>query len=108
LFPALNDSIIVITSLVEKTISDKGMGIEIFPNPANDDVITIKPKYSSIDQSCLIYLYDSRGLLIDQRKLSGLSKDGYKYSIQGINSGIYLIKVEDSNHSYSKKLIINH
>jgi hypothetical protein len=108
LLPALNDSIMIATSLVEKTIFEKGMGIEIFPNPANDDLITIKPKYRSIDQSCLINLYDSRGLLIEQKKLSGLSKDGYKYSIQGLNSGIYLIQVEDSNHSFSKKLIVNH
>ena len=107
LFPALNDSIIVLTSLVENSMMNKAMGIEIFPNPVNDDIVTIKPRYNSIDHSCLVYIYDSSGLLINQQKLSGLSKDGYKYSVQGLHSGIYLIKVEDANHSYSKKLIVN-
>jgi len=107
LFPALNDSIVVLTSLAEPSIFSNDMGVEIFPNPVNDDLITIRPKYNSIEQSCFMYLYDSRGLLIDQKRLTGLTKDGYKYSVLGLNSGIYLIKVEDSIHSYSKKLIVN-
>lgn len=107
LFPALNDSINVLTSIEEKLAINNIGALDIFPNPINNGVLKIKPRYNSIEQSCLVYLYDLRGVLIEQRKISGSSKDGYNYSIGGIEKGMYLIQVVESNHTYTKKIIFN-
>ena len=107
LFPALNDSVSAPSSLKDIVILEKNNGIDIFPNPLTDEILTIKPKVK-MEQNCVISLYDSRGVLLEQRKVGVVSKDGYQFSMQGIASGIYLIKIEDAAHSFSKKLIVNH
>jgi hypothetical protein len=108
LFPALNDSIIIVTSLKNDIATGKNNGIDLFPNPVNTDFVTLKSKYIDIDKPCTVSIFDTKGLLIDQKRIAGISKEGFKYSVQGLNNGIYLIKIEDSEHTFINKLIVNH
>ena len=108
LFPALNDSIIVVTSLKEGLVVAKDAGIDVYPNPVNHDIITLKLRNGVMDQSCIISLYNSQGKLVSQSEMPNLTDAGYQFSVKGVLSGMYLVKIEDSKQSYSRKIIINH
>ena len=108
LFPSLNDSIIVITSIEEHLAYVNDQAVDIYPNPVSTDYVTLKSRDGALDKPCIVSLFDTKGLMIDQKKVVGISKDGFKYSVQGLNNGIYLVKIEDSNHIFINKLIVNH
>lgn len=74
--------------------------LEIFPNPAHGEEITISLPASG---KSAIRLLDSTGRIV--RTFQG-NEASIKLDIQGINNGLYLIRAEQDNITYTRKLIV--
>ncbi len=75
--------------------------IKIYPNPANTFLFIKVPAEASLN------LLDITGRLIYTK--TAISEDNtYRLDVQDLNSGIYLVKIEDGNLTIVKKVIIRH
>jgi hypothetical protein len=76
-------------------------GISVYPNPASDKVILELKKYSS-QVKPVISIYNIQGQALFQQTLQ---KDRTELDIHGLEKGVYLIKVTDSNVTEFTKLV---
>lgn len=73
--------------------------LSIFPNPANDGLVTIKSSLSGVKN---VELFDIMGRSVLSRELNSEVLD-----VHSVGSGIYLLKVSMENRSSTFKLVIN-
>ncbi|WGF93219.1 T9SS type A sorting domain-containing protein [Aequorivita marisscotiae] len=71
----------------------------LFPNPATKGVVNIRSATQGIKN---ISIYDVLGKLVLKTALRGEILD-----ISKLNSGVYIFKIEQGNHSATKKLVVN-
>jgi len=108
-FPALNDSIMIATSLKEMLNTLNNSGIEIYPNPVDAEFVTIKSIDIDWAKNCNVSLFNMQGIAVRNQMVNNLSKQAFRYNIEGIESGVYLININDQNQSITKRIIIiNH
>ncbi len=80
----------MVTSLSERLASDQ---LQLFPNPVGYGSLTIGfPQ--SLTGDVNIQLYDSYGKKVD-RKLMHLDGNTQQFPVEGLNPGVYILKVED-------------
>jgi len=80
--------------------------IELFPNPASD-MLRIK---NSIELSNLNFIefYNVLGDKVLEYPVNANNNiDNYEFNVQGLNSGIYIIKLYSNSASYSVRMVKN-
>ena len=82
-------------------VSNESKDFNIYPNPAND-FITIQFPYSIENAS--IYVYNSLGQNVLEKKLSNNTS---KISLEELESGVYIYKIEANNFSKTGKISKN-
>ncbi len=87
-----------LTSAINK-IQDSG-ALEVFPNPAHGDQITVLFPASG---KSTVRLLDVTGKVV--RTFQG-TEASLKLNISGISNGLYLIRAEQDNSIYTRKLIV--
>ncbi|MFY7670573.1 T9SS type A sorting domain-containing protein [Tenacibaculum sp. MEBiC06402] len=85
---------------VQDEIPINSNNINLFPNPALND-ITVVSKDKSIIQN--VSLYTIAGQLVFKKDVSDYQ---FNTSINQLNSGIYIVRVKTASTSYIKKLIV--
>lgn len=80
-------------------ISDSGFGIEVFPNPSNGE-ITIRSEVFGDKVS--VEIYNSIGQLVKEDRMASST---VKLSLQGLNSGLYYIKLREANRQQVVRLV---
>lgn len=84
----------------------KGADISIYPNPVNEQLNVSFD--SEPNKQINITILDSRGRVIEQRKLKAVGgKQQEKFDIRNITSGQYLLKINTSQQEVVKKIIIS-
>ncbi|MFC1731099.1 FISUMP domain-containing protein [candidate division KSB1 bacterium] len=82
-----------------------GNDMQIYPNPMTGSC-TIDFKATAKGKTT-IELYDIKGTRILQLQ-EFLCKGPHTYSLSGIGSGIYMLKVESDKYAYTAKIVSNH
>ncbi|NBC57585.1 MAG: T9SS type A sorting domain-containing protein, partial [Bacteroidetes bacterium] len=77
--------------------------LKLYPNPA-EDILTIESLGGSIGRANL-KIFDMNGRLIINKPLD--FNQVQNLNVSSLNSGVYLIKIENTSVDISKKLIIN-
>ncbi|MBK6784338.1 MAG: T9SS type A sorting domain-containing protein [Saprospiraceae bacterium] len=86
--------------LINATNQEKPDKMQIFPNPANENVYVINTgKYKDIDISILNAVGET--ILIQKSKV----ENGYELHTSGLSPGVYLIKIRKDNVISSYKLV---
>ena len=85
--------------IVEKSADHPGMAV--YPNPASDKVIIELRKYSSLEKP-VVSIYDMQGQVLFQQTLW---KDRTEFDIRGLENGVYLVKLTDTNLTEFTKLV---
>jgi hypothetical protein len=101
----LNDSIAAPNSLNEIQ-SSNNHNLTVFPNPAGAEILTIKNANHKFSNSSYIEVFDGKGLLIESTPVVLNTPNSFTHNFSNYTSGIYLIKVTDSSHSFIQKIII--
>ncbi len=77
-------------------------GVVIYPNPAHSE-LTIQLPGEMLSENTTIELFNLNGMLMMKSKpVSVLSR----FEINYLNSGLYLVKIQNNDHLILKKLII--
>jgi len=87
---------IVSTNSVEDVVSEN---IEIYPNPAKD-LVTINSDNEIIE---FVSIYNIKGEVVLHEELN---KHQSLINISGLSAGVYILKIEISNFSYKKRLVV--
>jgi len=77
--------------------------IKIYPNPATD-ILWIDGTELHIKKNSEVQLYNSLGKKVLTGKLN--NSDRNYLNIKSLTKGIYLLKIQNSDHSFTQKLII--
>ncbi|MCW3071112.1 MAG: hypothetical protein JWO44_1002 [Bacteroidetes bacterium] len=88
---------------IEEEMLDKY--ISVYPNPANSS-IEISLDEQLTKGAVEVKIYDLFGRLLSTKSSSAVS--GLKLDVQEIPSGIYLLTILADDHSYSKRVVIEH
>jgi hypothetical protein len=75
-------------------------GFLLYPNPANSN-ITIN--YKPLSKNYSLKMYDATGRLI--KVIEKIDQEELTIPIEALNSGIYLINLQDGNNSLTKRFI---
>lgn len=79
--------------------------IDIFPNPCNDKInISFKSNFS-ISNYLNIDIYSMQGKKVFDKKISDMFINNIKIDVSGINSGLYFIKIYNSDLIFIDKFI---
>ena len=82
------------------------LDLSVFPNPANESVtLEFGQSYSN---SLRIQLYDTRGREVLKLRPDQLSDKKIQLNTSGLESGLYLLKVQDGKDFYRSKLTVQH
>lgn len=80
-------------------------GISISPIPAQDfaDI-----SFEALSGNTSIVLYDVSGRIVQQKQINIATNGTYTYraDLNGINAGLYLLRVENGTQSYVSKLVV--
>ncbi len=88
----------------KELILDKNKTIQIWPNPANDFIqIGFTGNNSNVSE---LMVYNTQGHLVKSMKL--IDVQNIRLNTADMVPGIYLIKLSNSEGSFSKKIIVNH
>jgi|GEM_PF-1761876 len=74
--------------------------ITIYPNPAG---AWLTVQYTSTSKEALVQVYDVRGVLVKQEKLSSHSQ--LQLNVNDLEKGLYIIKVSDNENVFSRKFL---
>lgn len=84
----------------------KGAEVNIYPNPVSEQLNVSFD--SEPNKQISITILDSRGRVIEQRKLKSVGgKQQEKFDIRNITSGQYLLKINTSQQEVVKKIVIS-
>lgn len=99
---ALYDEVQTSAALVK---NNRGTKLMVYPVPAND---VLKYSYSSeiLANDLNLKLYNIFGRLVLEKELG--NRQSGELDISGIPSGIYMLKISNSQEFVSKKVIVNH
>ncbi len=87
------------TVSTDELLKDESPNVSIFPNPSAQNVF-IKAINTEFVNSNYI-LFDVNGIELYEGKLSHSTEE-----IQGLNSGVYFLHIQNKNHSFVEKIII--
>lgn len=73
--------------------------LRVFPNPVNEDVNF----YLSENLKTTVSIYNSTGILVYRNDYRAVGH--HKIPMSHLNSGIYIVKISNNNHSVNKKII---
>ncbi|WP_282039953.1 RagB/SusD family nutrient uptake outer membrane protein [Saccharicrinis aurantiacus] len=90
-------------ALAVKPISDDGLKMNVYPNPVYTKA-TIE-FHSSVDESCLVSVYDIVGRLILNKKME-VNKGTYMLGLSGLASGTYIVKVNGETQQCSQSIVV--
>ena len=76
-------------------------GIAVYPNPASDKIIIELKKYSSMGKP-IVSIYNMQGQALFQQTLQ---KDRTEFDINGLEKGVYLVKLTDTKLTEYTKLV---
>lgn len=79
---------------------------EIFPNPLQDDTLTISPFDPNLIRSCEVEIISSTGEILGREtvRFDWLSRN-FKSDMSGLSAGIYYIRVFHEKRRYTFKLV---
>jgi Secretion system C-terminal sorting domain len=85
-----------LSSIVSATLAGKDEGLQLFPNPAANDII-ISYKQELINQQVTLKVFDNTGrqVLIQTLDATSLINNGYLMNIESLVNGAYLVSLED-------------
>lgn len=97
------------TVLASKSLSTKNskldnLSFNIFPNPTNNGIITIKGNL--LNQKSNLEIYSLNGRLVHKEKSITTKTNQFQTKIN-LSAGIYLLKLTNESGFYSQKLIVN-
>ncbi len=92
----------IVFSIITGIDDVKEQGFSVYPNPVTGNKLNIKLYNIDKAESCLII--NSAGQVV---KTKELSNDNFEVDITDLISGVYMVKIQFSNHLYQiKKLIV--
>lgn len=74
--------------------------LKIFPNPARDKVEVVFGQIVSENYSAAVFDYTGKLVAVDAE----MDNKGFRFSVSALSSGIYFVKVNSANYSFSGKL----
>lgn len=80
----------------------KAAGFEMYPNPTNG-ILNLQFGASTTVQA--VKVYSMSGRLVHAQAWTGVSSDRIELNLQGIASGVYIVKVETTDGALNKRLI---
>lgn len=86
---------------VNESVKTDSQNIKIYPNPVRSSQFTID---NNTNENGTYEIYDFSGKIV--QKASKLDKGENKVNISGVQSGVYLVKINTNGKIISKKLII--
>lgn len=78
-------------------------GIQVFPNPASDNVFVQLPYSNANSLDALLYSVDGRLML---SKKIGLGSDHVSISLKDVSSGMYYLIISDDVSRFSQKVVV--
>ena len=93
---------LTVTGINELGIRNEELGLKVYPNPTTDYCII--DFEATAEGETNIELYDIAGKRIAQEQ-EFLIKGQHTYSLSGIGCGIYVLKIESAQYSYSGKIV---
>ncbi|MFY8020799.1 MAG: T9SS type A sorting domain-containing protein [Bacteroidia bacterium] len=102
------DSVLVLDSAFRvtfptgnKELFQKNLGIEIYPNPAKEEVQVIFNNASGLESELLIF--DSNGATVKQQKTKS---NAVRLNLDGLPSGVYLCLLKHGDQLQTKKFVV--
>lgn len=86
------------SQVIEAKISSYIEGLAIFPNPASNGKLYVTTKKNSLKK---IEIFDVLGKRVHSSSLMGTALD-----ISMLNSGVYVIKIEEGQDTETRKLVV--
>lgn len=74
--------------------------LNVYPNP-NNGTFTVQFDESFQHTGLSVVVYDMNG-----REIRNLNMENNMLEISGLNSGIYLVRVSDGDHTYNQKVVV--
>lgn len=95
---------VIISSNGEVSVENKKDILSISPNPASTD---ISITFNEIkNQNVVVTLYDSKGIIVlKQTYPNGIGQQVLTLDISNLYKGMYILRIDDENHSESAKFI---
>jgi len=107
---------ITYSSIIEINLSTAGVGdedlsnlnIELYPNPAKTNEVTLKLNTRFTDKNAKLELYSLQGKRLSVQTLNVIEgANSFKLKIgEGLTNGIYLVRVSTTNYIKTVKLIV--
>ena len=79
--------------------------IESYPNPSKDKTINFKFN-RQIKNPMTIKVHNSLGQLVYSNSIQSINSNFYTYNLNKLDSGLYFIKLETDQQSYTTKIIL--
>lgn len=79
-------------------------GVSLYPNPASS-YFQLDVDNGSNEKMEKLEIFDLTGKLIESEFIG--DQVSYKFQVRNLKNGLYVVKVQTSNHSFSKRLIIS-
>ena len=76
--------------------------LQIFPNPMTETCTL--DFYATDEGNTMLELFDINGKIILQQQ-HNLKKGHHAYSLNGMNSGVYFLKIESDSYTYTSKIM---
>lgn len=86
---------------VNDLVNSDSDSVKIYPNPTNSGEFNIE---STIRESAFYDIYDLSGKII--KSTEKLEKGINKVNINGVQSGVYMVKIKTNGSTFSKKVIV--
>ncbi len=103
------DAVGVIHKQPQSVEEFKNIQINVFPNPASDDIRFAVPSHES-ERNTMVHISDLAGRRLISQVLTAesVSSDTYKMDITGLSDGCYLLSAQNGTSYYHSTFIIRH
>ena len=87
---------------INELIATTDNALHIFPNPMTEKCTV--DFYATAEGNTMIELFDINGKIMLQQQ-NYLKKGNHAFSLSGMNSGVYFLRIESDSYTYSSKIM---
>ncbi|MFZ1688460.1 MAG: T9SS type A sorting domain-containing protein [Flavobacteriales bacterium] len=80
-------------------------GIQVYPNPASDN---LSLSFNALRGATVVKITDLGGKLVNSQMLSEVNNRTFTFDASNMQSGVYMVSVENAGQVYSQRVMIAH
>ncbi len=85
--------------------NESAPGIQVFPNPANDNLTLT---FNALSGAAAVTITDLSGKIVSAESLGEVSQRTFNFDASNLENGVYMVTIQNGGDVYTQRVVVSH